>query len=85
MRKSLDSVVGIPGLQAGRGGGQEYDREVAEEYDWVPKPDYREGRTRVLRSFLERRHLYQTHAARELLEDQARMNLGRALQGLVAC
>ena len=59
-----------------------YDRDICLEYEAVPKPKYREGRRRVLESFLKRESIYRTDVGRELLEAQARINLRDALDRL---
>lgn len=61
---------------------EEYDRAIRKEYAWVPEPEYRTGRTRVLSSFLERPRIYGTPALRDLLELRARENLGRKVAEL---
>lgn len=53
----------------------EYDRQVREEYGWVPGLIYRFKRRQLLRGFLERRPLFQTAHFRDRLEAQARENL----------
>ncbi|HZO00245.1 MAG TPA: hypothetical protein VFB93_03520 [Burkholderiales bacterium] len=56
----------------------EYDRAVREEYAWVPEPEYRHGRAKVLESLLGRERVYHTAPYRRL-ELPARRNLERAL------
>lgn len=60
----------------------EYDRSIREEYSWVPEPDYRRERAKVLESFLGRERLYHTALYRRRYEARARMNLERALARL---
>lgn len=62
----------------------EYDEDVAKEYAWVRPAEYREGRAKVLRKFLGMEPLYKTAAARDMLEEAARLNLTRALARLGA-
>jgi predicted metal-dependent HD superfamily phosphohydrolase len=62
----------------------EYQRRIREEYAWMPEPDYRRGRTRVLTAFLERPHLYFTDHFRDRYELPARLNLRRALADLAS-
>ena len=60
----------------------EYERDVRQEYGWVPTPVFRRERRKILRSFLERPQIFQTppmHAARE---QRARANLARSLRKL---
>lgn len=63
----------------------DYDRYAAAirlEYDWVPEPDYREGRAKVLRRFLERDQIYRTERMKDR-EPLARANLNREFICLV--
>ena len=53
-----------------------YMEAIRREYSWVPEEDYVLGRTRVLRSFLDREFLYRLGPFRERYEVQARANLG---------
>jgi predicted metal-dependent HD superfamily phosphohydrolase len=52
-----------------------YVRSVRIEYAWVEPAAFREGRTKVLRAFLNRRQIYQTEIARRMLEQSARRNI----------
>lgn len=57
----------------------EYERQVRDEYAWVPAPVYRRKRREVFSGFMERSPLYRTaglHAAREA---RAKANLARSL------
>lgn len=58
----------------------EYERQIREEYAWVPQAVYAEKRAEILRGFLEREHLYLTAWFRERFEARARENL----QALIA-
>jgi predicted metal-dependent HD superfamily phosphohydrolase len=60
----------------------EYERQVRDEYAWVPDDAFRRGRARILRSFLERPSLYGTEWFSERLEARARENLRRSLLAL---
>jgi predicted metal-dependent HD superfamily phosphohydrolase len=62
----------------------EYDRAIRVEYEWVPEQSYREARTTVLKSFLDRPQIYHTAPFRQRLESSARANLQRALARLAA-
>lgn len=58
----------------------ESDMQIRREYAHVPEAAFREGRCRVLRSFLERPRLYATEAFHQALEERARRNLARAIR-----
>jgi predicted metal-dependent HD superfamily phosphohydrolase len=51
---------------------RDYAAKIRQEYAWVPEPQYREGRRRVLERFLSRVRIYQFL---ERLEGAARRNL----------
>jgi predicted metal-dependent HD superfamily phosphohydrolase len=57
----------------------ESDAQVRREYAHVPEADFRPGRTRVLRGFLQRPRIYATELFRRRFEAQARENLARAI------
>jgi predicted metal-dependent HD superfamily phosphohydrolase len=57
----------------------ESDAQVRREYAHVPDADFRDGRRRILRGFLERPRLYATEYFRRRFEAQARENLARAI------
>jgi predicted metal-dependent HD superfamily phosphohydrolase len=59
-----------------------YDRQIREEYAWVPEPDFRAARAGVLTGLLSRSPLYQTEHFRHRYETVARTNVGRALERL---
>ena len=64
---------------------EEYDsyaQAIRREYEWVGEADYRAGRARVLRGFLERDRLYGTEALFAALEGPARANLQREITWL---
>jgi predicted metal-dependent HD superfamily phosphohydrolase len=61
----------------------EYERQVRQEYGWVPEDAFRQGRARVLASFLDRSSIYSTAWFAARLEEQARKNLSRSLKELV--
>jgi predicted metal-dependent HD superfamily phosphohydrolase len=60
----------------------ESDAQVRQEYAHVPDRQFREGRSRVLRRFLDRPRLYSTDRFHSTLETRARENLRRALERL---
>lgn len=53
----------------------EYERQVREEYAWVPGFLYRRKRREVMQGFAQRAPLYQTTVVRAMLETSARVNL----------
>jgi predicted metal-dependent HD superfamily phosphohydrolase len=61
---------------------QEYETQIRREYAWVDEGAFRSGRTKVLRSFLDRPFIYSTTEFRSRLEAPARNNLARALLAL---
>lgn len=56
-----------------------YDRAIRQEYSFIPEEDYRVGRARVLRGFLNREQMYHTPEFAGL-EASARANLQAALR-----
>jgi predicted metal-dependent HD superfamily phosphohydrolase len=60
----------------------EYERQIREEYQWVPEEVYREKRCEILRGFLERERIYHTHWAAERYEKPAREGLHQLLAQL---
>jgi len=61
----------------------EYERQIREEYAWVPDEVYREKRADVLRGFLAREPIYRTPWVRERCEVRAKENL-KTLIGLLS-
>lgn len=59
-----------------------FERQIRREYSAVPEPQYRIGRSQILRAFLNRPAIYQTGPFRECYEGQARANLARMLKEL---
>jgi predicted metal-dependent HD superfamily phosphohydrolase len=68
------------------GAGQErynaYARAIRQEYQWVPEEDYRRGRLRILRGFLQRERIYRLERMQQLYDVAARENLAREIAGL---
>lgn len=59
-----------------------YEKQVREEYIWVPEALFRERRAAILREFLDRHPLYHTPKLQQRLEKQARYNLEWSLEQL---
>lgn len=59
-----------------------YDRQIRNEYHWVPEHQYCTRRAQVLAGFLARPRLYQTKHFYAQYEKQARENLARAIDRL---
>jgi predicted metal-dependent HD superfamily phosphohydrolase len=79
-RLLVDIDLGILGSAPAR--FDEYEHQVRREYGHVSDAAWREGRAKVLRSFLARPRIYATDAYRDALEARARENLARSLAGL---
>jgi predicted metal-dependent HD superfamily phosphohydrolase len=60
----------------------EYEQRIRREYEWVPEPLYRIGRTRVLSALQQRDRIYRTDYFHERYEERARANLHRSLARL---
>jgi predicted metal-dependent HD superfamily phosphohydrolase len=58
----------------------EYERQVRQEYAWVPWPDYVAGRSMILTRFLERPRIFATDWFHERFEDRARTNLQESVR-----
>lgn len=56
-----------------------YETGIREEYQWVPEPDFRKGRSAILQSFLDRPSIYSTEMFRNKYELVARKNLERSI------
>ena len=56
-----------------------YSEQIRREYGWVPDADYRQGRHRVLASFLSRPRIYQFLGE---LEEPARRNIAAEIARL---
>jgi predicted metal-dependent HD superfamily phosphohydrolase len=59
-----------------------YEAGVRFEYAWVTDPAYRAGRSKVLRTFLDRPRIYTTDYFSVAFESAARQNLNRSLAKL---
>lgn len=61
---------------------REYDRQIRQEYAFVPEAIYRTKRRHILQSFLGRDRIYQTAFFYQTYEAQAQRNLSRAIDAL---
>jgi predicted metal-dependent HD superfamily phosphohydrolase len=59
-----------------------YEINIRKEYEWVPAQAFREGRAKILQSFLERPAIYSLPFFRNKYETAARVNLARSIQQL---
>lgn len=75
---ALMSDIDLAILGASPARYERFERDVRREYAIFDDAQWRVGRSRVLRGFLERMSIYQTPAF-ERLESQARDNLARAV------
>jgi predicted metal-dependent HD superfamily phosphohydrolase len=73
----VDVDLAILGADAARFG--EYEKQVREEYRWVPAMLYRRTRKAILQGFLSRPTIYRTPLFIERYERPARENLARSL------
>ena len=60
----------------------QYERQIREEYSWVPGFVFRRKRREILQGFLARPHLYTTSHFRDRYETLARANLTRSIRRL---
>lgn len=74
----IDIDLAILGQPASR--FDEYERQIREEYSWVPKIIFRPKRAAILRSFLNRPRIYRTELFFQKYEAAARANLKRSLE-----
>jgi len=58
----------------------EYERQIRQEYAWVPDDTFAAGRAAVLESFLLRPAIYATEFFRSQYEHQARANMARSVE-----
>lgn len=68
------SILGAPAARF-----DEYERQVREEYAWVPGVVYRRERRKILEAFLARPAIFSTPLFRERYEARARANIERSL------
>lgn len=72
------SILGAPAARFA-----EYERQIRAEYSFVPEAVFNEKRRAILRSFIARPSIYNTALFHHMLEQRARTNLARAVEGLV--
>lgn len=86
IENDIDSGILLDGDLAILGSNEkEYDKyatKIREEYAWVLDKEYKEGRIKVLKKFLERPKIYFTEKAEKELEQQARINIEREIKQL---
>src|SRR5688500_8502349 len=58
---------------------REYQAQIHQEYSWMPRDEFQQRRTEILKGFLERPTIYQTEWFAEKLEKRARANIAREL------
>lgn len=61
-----------------------YERQIRQEYDWVPEPEFREAREKFLRGMLGRPSIFNDSAMRERHEAHARRNIEESLRRLAS-
>lgn len=59
-----------------------YERQIRQEYAWVPWPEFVRRRAEILRGFLARPTIYRTEPFQQQLETPARQNLERSIARL---
>lgn len=79
-RLLVDIDLSILGAKAER--FDEYERQVREEYGWVPMMLFRRKRRQILEEFIGRPRIFSTSYFFERLELSARSNLGRSIAKL---
>ena len=80
MQLLVDIDLSILGADAAR--FDEYERQVREEYGWVPSIMFRRTRRGILEQFLQRPRIFQTAAFYATRETPARQNLKRSVMQL---
>jgi predicted metal-dependent HD superfamily phosphohydrolase len=58
---------------------KEYERQVREEYSYIPGVIFRRNRKKILKKFLDRCPIYSTLKLRQRFEDRARENLALSI------
>jgi predicted metal-dependent HD superfamily phosphohydrolase len=73
----VDIDLSILGTDSAR--FDEYERQIREEYAWVPESIFRAERAKILQSLLNRPSIYSTERLRTKWERRAQENLKRVL------
>ncbi len=60
----------------------EYDKQIRKEYEWVAEDAFVDGRSRIVKLFLDRSNIYATRFFQNKYEAQARRNITRSLARL---
>ncbi len=68
------SILGAPDERF-----KDYERQIRDEYSFIPGWIFRRKRRAILKSFLDRRRIYSTGHFHLALEQRARENLSRAI------
>jgi len=76
----VDADLSILGAQPAR--FEEYEAQVRREYEWVEDAAFRSGRAKILKTLLDRPHLFSTDGFRQRYEAQARRNIQISLASL---
>ena len=79
-RLLVDIDLAILGAEPAR--FAEYERQIRDEYGFVPEAVFRDKRAAILRGFLARPELFSTPACADRLAAPARANLARAIAAL---
>jgi predicted metal-dependent HD superfamily phosphohydrolase len=61
---------------------EEYEKSIRKEYSFVPSHLYKMGRKKLLKSFIERKKIFETSFFVQRYETQARDNLEKAINNL---
>ena len=60
----------------------DYERQIRQEYAWVPENEFRQGRAKLIEGILARKRIYSTDFFQNKLETAARANVMRSLAKL---
>src|SRR5258706_5763120 len=63
---------------------KEYNQAIRQEYSWVSESIFRQGRKKILTSFVERESIYFTDEMKARYEEQARKNINSEIKSLDA-